>query len=327
MNFEQNWDGTDMPLDPVIAALYKKAGRTKPITDPVKRREQAQRLDAEAYAEHGTPGPTVRATEVTVPVTGYPDVRLRLHFPKSPGPHPAYLVFFGGAFRQGGIDYPSNVAAFSTRTVDADVVTVAVDYALAPEHKWPAAVEQGYAALEWLVEHGAEYGIDRSRIAIGGQSSGGNIAACVCLVNRDRANHPLRLQLLEVPSLDLTRGSIDVRPARELHVPVFLMKRGLVGVVKDYFDDYRRQGFEPYASPLRAPSVVGLPPAYILTAEYDVLRGDGEKYAAKLRAAGVEASAVRYLGLTHEGGGFTKVLPGARRWALDVTAILRTLHD
>lgn len=249
-----------MPLDPVIAALYKKAGLQKPITDPVKRREQAEQLDAAAYAEYGTPGPTVRTTEVTVPVAGYPDVRLRLHFPDSDGPHPAYLVFFGGAFRQGGIDYASNVGAYSARTVDADVVTVAVDYALAPEHKWPAAVEQGYAALEWLVEHGAEHGIDPSRIAIGGQSSGGNIAACVCLVNRDRANHPLRLQLLEVPSLDLTRGSIDVRPARELHIPVFLMKRGLVGVVKDYFDDYRRQGFEPYASPLRAPSVAGLHP-------------------------------------------------------------------
>lgn len=318
-----------MPLDPVIAALYKKQARApqKPQNDPVKRREDAQAVDAAAYAEYALPAPRVRTSEVTIPVSGYPDVRLRLHYPETPGPHPAYLVFFGGAFRQGGIDYASNVGAYSARTVDADVVTVAVDYALAPENKWPAAVEQGYAALEWLVAHGAEHGIDTTRIAIGGQSSGGNIAACVCLVNRDRAGHALRLQLLEVPSLDLTRGSIDVRPARELHIPVFLLKRGLVDVVRDYFDDYRKQGFEPYASPLRAPSLDGLPPAFILTAEYDVLRGDGEKYAAKLREAGVEASAVRYLGLSHESGGFTAALPAARRWSLDVAAILRTLHD
>ncbi|WP_294179723.1 alpha/beta hydrolase [uncultured Schumannella sp.] len=318
-----------MPLDPIIAALSKKQARArqKPETDPMRRREQAAAVDAAAYAEYALPAPTVRTAEVTVPVEGFPDVRVRLHFPETRGPHPAYLVFFGGAFRQGGIDYASNVGAYSQRTVDADVVTVAVDYVLAPENKWPAAVEQGYAVLGWLIANGAQYGIDTSRIAIGGQSSGGNIAACVCLVNRDRAGHPLRLQLLEVPSLDLTRGSIDVQPARELHIPVFLLKRGLVDVVRDYFDDYRRQGFEPYASPLRAPSLDGLPPAFILTAEYDVLRGDGEKYAAALRAAGVEASAVRYLGLSHESGGFTGALPGARRWALEVTSILRTLHD
>ena len=318
-----------MPLDPLIAELYKKQARArqKPTKDPVKRRELAEAADAAAYAAYGVPGPAVRTTEVMVPVEDYPDVRLRLHYPETDGPHPAYLVFFGGAFRQGGIDYPSNIGAYSARTIDADVVTVAVDYALAPENKWPAAVEQGYAALEWLVEHGAEHGIDTSRIAIGGQSSGGNIAACVCLVNRDRAGHPVRLQLLEVPSLDLTRGSIDTAPARELHIPTFLLKRGLVDVVRDYFDDYRRQGFEKYASPLRAKSLIDLPPAFILTAEYDVLRGDGEKYAARLRAAGVEASAVRYLGMSHESGGFTGALPGARRWALDVTAILRTLHD
>jgi acetyl esterase len=319
-----------MPLDPVIAALYRKAARgslRRPTTDPVARRTEAKAVESALFAEHGEPGPDVATSEYIVGVVDHPDVRLRFHRPPTPGPHPASLTFFGGAFRQGGIDYASTDAMNRWRTLRADVVTVAVDYALAPEHKYPAAVEQGHAALDWLFIHGESLGIDTGRIAIGGQSSGGNIAAVVALMNRDRSNHPLALTVLEVPSLDLTRRSIDLTPARQLHIPGFLLKRGLVSVLTDYFDDYRVQALEPYASPLRAPSLAGLPPTYILTAEYDVLRGDGAAYANALRLAGVEASATVYIGQTHESAAFTRSIPAARRWNADVVDILKTLHD
>ena len=126
---------------------------------------------------------------------------------------PRCLAFFGGAFRIGGIDYPTTDAAYRRRAVDAQVAIVAVDYALAPEHRYPVQVEQAYAALEWLFEHAAELGIDPDRIGVLGTSAGGNLAAAVTLMNRDRAGLPLRLQVLEVPVVDLTGR--PPRPARD----------------------------------------------------------------------------------------------------------------
>ena len=103
-------------------------------------------------------------------------------------------AFFGGAFRIGGIDYPTTDAAFRRRAVDAGVAIVAVDYALAPEHRYPAQVEQAHAALVWLFEHAEELGVDAGRIGVAGMSAGGGIAAAVTLMNRDRTRLPLRLR-------------------------------------------------------------------------------------------------------------------------------------
>ena len=206
------------------------------------------------------------------------------------------------------------------------VAIVAVDYALAPEHRYPVQVEQGYAALVWLFERADELGVDPSRIGVLGMSAGGNIAAAVTLMNRDRAELP-------APAAG-ARGS-GRRPHRRPHRPARDAGASASRALSPCASCARWRAptcsspdhaLEPYASPLLAPSHEGLPPRSILTAEYDPLRGDGDAYAAALRRAGVDASAVRYQGVTHDVAIFTGALPAARRWHDDVVAALRRLH-
>lgn len=299
----------------------------KPLTPRERHRRAALAWDRAELKNVGTPGPDIRVTEHVVDVDGYPAVRVRVYYPPSTAeePAPAVLAFFGGAFRIGGIDYPTTDASFRRRAVDAGVLMVAVDYSLAPEHRYPTQVEQGYASLVWLVAHAEELGADPDRIAVMGTSAGAGLAAAVTLVNRDRAALPVRLQVLEVPVVDLTGKSLDLSATRALGIPRLLVLRELRSVARTYLPS-KRSAREPYASPLHAASHEGLPPAVILTAEYDPLRGDGDAYAAALRRAGVDASAVRYLGVTHDTPIFTKVLPAARRWHDDVVTALRRLH-
>ncbi|MCP2031470.1 acetyl esterase [Okibacterium sp. HSC-33S16] len=298
---------------------------------PAWKRRNAQKWDTKLYGRVGLTPPEVDITDYTVTVPDYPSVRVRVYRPidargNASSTLPAVLAFFGGSFQLGGVDYTSVDAAFRMRTVDARVIHVAVDYALAPEHRYPTQIEQGYAALRWLVENAADLGVDPERIGINGTSSGGNLAAAVTLLNRDRFGHPLKVQILEVPVTDLTGTAIDMSPIREMRIPRFLARRELVQVANAYLGD-RSRAKEPYASPARALTHRGLPPAVIFTAEYDALRLDGEAYAAALRASGVDASAVRYQGATHEAAMYTKVVPLARRWHADVVTALRALHD
>jgi acetyl esterase len=301
-----------------------------------KHRRAALAWDRTELEKVGIPGPELRIAEHRIEVPGRPAVRVRIYDPRpqrsgpeetdaSPRPLPAILAFFGGAFRIGGIDYPTTDAGFRRRAVDAEVVVVAVDYALAPEHRYPTALEQGYAVLRWLFAEAAALGVDPQRVGIAGTSAGANLAAAVTLVNRDRDALPIRLQVLEVPVVDLTGRHLDLRATRALGIPTVIALRELRSVARTYLP-HRRDAHQPYASPLRARSHAGLPPAVILTAEYDPLRGDGAAYAAALRASGVEASAVQYLGVTHDTPIFTSVLPAARRWHDDVVAALRRLH-
>lgn len=292
-----------------------------------RKRRAALAWDRSELAAVGLPGPDVRITEHRVEVDGAPAVRVRVYHPSDPGsaPVPGVLAFFGGAFRIGGIDYPTTDAAFRRRAVDAGVAVAAVDYALAPEQQYPVQVEQAFAALRWLVAQADELGVDPDRIGLLGTSAGGNIAAALTLVNRDRGGPPIRLQVLEVPVVDLTGAHVDLRATRALGIPRFIAVRELRSVARTYLPS-RDAAREPYASPLRAGSHAGLPPAVILTAEFDPLRGDGDAYGAALRAAGVDASVVRYQGVTHDTPMFLAVLPAARRWHDDVVTALRRLH-
>ncbi|GAA3667932.1 alpha/beta hydrolase [Microbacterium marinilacus] len=307
-----------------------EADRPRPSTRRAEHRRIALSWDRAELGKVGTPGPDVHTIERVVPVPGHPDVRVRVYYPTVGGrpeaPVPATLTFFGGAFRIGGIDYPTTDAANRRRAADAGVAMVAVDYALAPEHRFPTPVEQGHAALEWLFAHADELGLDAARVGVAGMSAGGNIAAAVALMNRDRGRLPLRLQLLEVPVVDLTGRHIDLGATRGLGIPSLIMVRELRSVASTYLGR-RADARHAYASPVRAESLAELPPAVILTAQYDPLRGDGAAYAAALHEAGVDATAVQYLGVTHDTAIFTGVLASARRWHADVVAALRTLHD
>ncbi len=326
------WHAPALPAPAAATSDTAKADSTAALSPSARARAKYRRdalaWDRSEWRSIGTPGPEVRTVEHRVEVPGHPTVRVRIYYPGEVGdaPVPAVLAFFGGAFRIGGIDYPTTDAAYRRRTVDAQVAVVAVDYSLAPEYRYPVPVEQGYAVLVWLFEKAADLGVDPERIGIAGTSAGANIAAAVTLVNRDRAQLPLRLQVLEVPVVDLTGAHIDYAATRELGIPRPIALRELRSVARTYLGSLDR-GLEPYASPLRAPSHAGLPPAVILTAEYDPLRGDGDAYGHALRSAGVDASVVRYQGVIHDTAMFTGVLPAARRWHTDVVTALRRLHE
>ncbi|MDN5724868.1 MAG: alpha/beta hydrolase [Propionibacteriales bacterium] len=291
-----------------------------------QRRRRAAEADARDWDQRGLPMPAADIEEVIVPVSPGPDVRIRLHRPVNvEKASPAVINFFGGAFRQGGVDYQFNQWANRARARDAGVVMVAVDYALAPEHRAPTQLEQGLAVLDWVVDHGAEYGIDPTRIAVGGQSSGGNLAACLVNENLDRRRHPIALQVLEVPALDLSRKSLSLDVLRAFRIPKFLARWDYRSMAKDYLG-HRRPVINPRDSPMQRADLSQVPPTVLMLAEFDVLRGDGVVYHARLRAAGVQSSAMIAVGQTHDSAGAVGALLAAQHWHASVVGCLRTLH-
>lgn len=175
----------------------------------------------------------------------------------------------------------------------AGCLVISVDYRLAPEHRFPAAVEDAYAATRWVAEHGPELGLDPTRLAVGGDSAGGNLAAVVALQARE-AGPRLSYQLLVYPATDL-RGWY---PSYEENWGYFLTERDMRWFEGNYLNADSEKD-DPRVSPLHASSHVGLPPALIVTAEYDPLRDQGEAYGEKLRADGVPVEVRRYQGMIH----------------------------
>jgi acetyl esterase len=183
-------------------------------------------------------------------------------------------------------------------TVRAQAATVFVNYSLSPEAKYPTAIEEIYAALQWISEHGAEHDLDPARIAVAGDSVGGNMTAATTILAKRRNGPKLAAQLLFYPVTDADFGTGSYE---QFATGYFLSRDGM----KWFWDQYTTdpaQRAEITASPLRASldELAGLPPALVIVAEADVLRDEGEAYAAKLRAAGVPTTAVRYQGIIHD---------------------------
>ncbi|GAB3398662.1 alpha/beta hydrolase [Schumannella luteola] len=311
--------------------------RLKPRAPAPGKTAQQRRANAEAFdpimcAELGI-GPVDLATEEhTLSVAGHPDARLRVYWPTTERPAatadgaaglPILVYFFGGGFEIAGIDWVWWDASFRERARDAGVIVIAGEYSHAPERKFPTQAEQCWTVFEWAAEHARELGGDPERLAIGGGSAGGNLAAATLLMNRDRANRPVRLQLLEVPLLDLTGAHLKSQPG----IPKLVFWQLARTLVTQYLGRDRALRRNPYASPLRAESFAGLPPAVIYTAELDALRGDGEAYARALSEAGVPVSCVRMIGQNHGSAGYRHAVPMSDHQHRDIVATLRTLHD
>jgi acetyl esterase len=180
-------------------------------------------------------------------------------------------------------------------TAEAGVSVVSVDYRLAPEHKFPAAVDDAWAATRWIVAHAPELGVDGGRIAVGGDSAGGNLAAVVALLARDHGGPPIRLQALLYP---VTDTDLDT-PSYRANADGFLLTRDSM---KWFFGHYLKgeaDGADWRVAPLRAKSLEGVAPALVVTAGFDPLRDEGEAYAARLGTAGVRVDAIRYGGMIH----------------------------
>lgn len=183
-------------------------------------------------------------------------------------------------------------------TVGSGAAVVFPNYSLSPEAKYPTAIEEIYAVLLWIAEHGKEYGLDSDRLAVAGDSVGGNMTAAITLMVKERSGPPIGQQLLFYP---VTDASFDTESYRQFSEGYFLRRDGMQWFWDQYIGESEQRN-EITASPLRATveQLRGLPPALIITAEADVLRDEGEAYANKLREAGVDVTAIRYQGIIHD---------------------------
>jgi acetyl esterase len=230
---------------------------------------------------------------------------------------PAYVYFHGGGWVIGDLETHDVLCRQLTAASGASVVSV--DYRLAPEHKFPAAADDAWAATRWIVAHAGELGLDASRLAVGGDSAGGNLAAVVALMARDAGGPGIRLQVLIYPVTDVMRETRSYEDFAEGYMLTRDSMRWFIAhylTSKDDAHDWR-------VSPLRAPSLAGLPPALIVTAGNDPLRDEGEMYAGRLRDAGVLVDYVCYGGMIHGFVGMGKLLDAAHRAVALVGQTLR----
>jgi acetyl esterase len=218
---------------------------------------------------------------------------MRVYTPRGTGPFPAILYLHGGGWVLGSLDENDDVCRSLAHRAGA--VVVSVDYRLAPEHRFPAAVEDCYAALEWLARHAAELHADGRRIAVLGGSAGGNLAAATALKARDQKGPTIVLQVLWFPA---TNAAFDTTSYHLYAEGYGLSRENMIYFWKSYLKS-REDADSPYASVLRAGDLTRLPPALVQTAQYDVLRDEGEAYAARLHRAGVPVRCIRYQGMVH----------------------------
>jgi len=271
----------------------------KPIEamTPAEAREQ---MEATAQARKAEPLPVALVEERSVPGPAG-GMRLRLYWPNTAAPVPAIVYYHGGGHVIGSLDTHDVVAR--NLCAGAQALVASVDYRMGPEHKFPAAVEDSFAALKWVYANPKELGVDPDRIGVHGDSAGANLAAVVAIMARDAGSPRLRLQSLVYPVADY--GLVGDSYDKYAEGYGLLTKQSMVWFRNHYLrspkdaEDWR-------ASPIRAPSLAGVAPAIVITAECDVLHDDGERYAEALRRAGVPLEYKEYPGMIH---GFFGMMP------------------
>lgn len=241
------------------------------------------------------------------------DIPVRVYTPEGSGPFPALVYFHGGGWVVGDLDSHDHVCRALANA--AGCVLVSVDYRLAPEHRFPAAADDAYAATAWVAANPHEIGVDGSRLAVAGDSAGGNLAAVVALMARDRGGPSIAFQLLVYPVIDYACDT----PSYEENAVGYRLEKADMQYFWEHYVGSPQAGSSPYASPLRASDLSGLPPALVLTAEFDPLRDEGEAYAARLVEAGVPTTLIRYDGVIHGFFGMLGAVDESRQ-AIDASA-------
>ena len=244
----------------------------------------------------GAPLPVARVEERTMPGPGGP-IRLRLYWPNastSGSAVPAIVYYHGGGHVIGSLDTHDFVAR--NLCAGAEALVASVDYRMGPEHKFPAAVEDTFAALEWVHANAAELGADPQRLGVHGDSAGANLAAVIALMARDAGGPPLRLQSLVYPVADYT---LSTPSYDKFATGCGILTREAMAWFRRHYLRSPADAEDWRASPIRAPSLAGVAPAIVVTAECDVLHDEGQGYAEALRQADVAVEYREYSGMIH----------------------------
>ncbi len=308
-----------MALDPIAAGLLQQMAEAG--MPPLNEMSPADaRVAAEGFRElAGEPEDVAAVGDSVVPGPGG-DIPVRIYTPAGAGdgPHPALVYFHGGGWVLGDIQgMDSTCRALANR---AGVVIVSVEYRLAPEHKFPAPLDDCYAVLEWVAANAASIGVDAGKLAVGGDSAGGNLAAAVALRARDTGGPGIRLQLLVYP---VTKHDYSTA-SYTANGDGYLLTQDMMKWFWDHYLSSAEDGANPLASPLLADDLSGLPRAFVVTAEFDPLRDEGEAYAARLREAGVEVAQKRFDGQIHAFFQMLGVFPAAAEAIDDAAAELKS---
>ncbi|MBI4697258.1 MAG: alpha/beta hydrolase [Gammaproteobacteria bacterium] len=259
--------------------------------------------------------PVTRIEDRRIPVSGG-DIPIRIYAPQTAGNRPALVHFHGGGWVYLNLDtHDGYCRQLANRT---GCVVVAVEYRKAPEFPAPTAAEDCYAALQWVAANGGSFGVDTAKLGVVGDSAGGNLAAVVAQLARDRKSPKLALQLLTYPATD---GTMSHASIKENATAPILGEAEMSWFWNHYLGKNDKKN--PIVSPLYAESLAGLPPAFVSTAEFDPLRDEGESYAAKMKAAGVEVDQRRYAGVFHGFMLMGKIIPEARQLVDDQTAFVK----
>ena len=288
-----------MSLDPQARAVMEQAAA---LGLPPAHTVTPQEARANAKSRPRAIGPDVgKVEDRNIPGPDF-EIPIRIYTPKGEGPFPCLVWFHGGGWVVGDLD--SADATARHLTLGAGCVVVSVDYRLAPETKFPGPVEDCYSATSWVFDNATSLRILSDKIAVGGDSAGGNLATAVCLMRKDRGGPDLVMQLLVYPVTDWsfqTHSYADNADGYQLTKDTMIW----------YWDQYASHGGDadnPYAAPLKATDLSGLPAALVITAEFDPLRDEGEAYASRLRDSGVPTSCTRYPGMIHGFFGMSAVL-------------------
>jgi len=305
-----------MPLDPEAKMLLEQmTAVVRPFDELSVEEARAAIVTLSAAAGEGEAVARVETRTVPGPRGEIP---VRVYAPEGRAPLPALVYFHGGGWVIGNLETHDGLCRHLANAAGALVVSV--DYRLAPEHPFPAPGEDAYTATRWVAANAGALGGDARRIAVGGDSAGGNLAAVVSLMARDRGGPPLVFQLLVYPVTDAP--SANTASYRENAEGYFLTAR----MMRWFWNHYCGKNpdlSDPYLCPLRARDLKRLPPALVITAEFDPLRDEGEAYAARLREAGNQADLKRYPGMIHGFFGMGPLLTKAREATKEAASALR----
>ena len=303
-----------MPLDPQVVTIMEQVAA---LGFPPAHTVSAQEARANAAARPRAAGPEVAKVETRSIPGPESDIPVRIYTPYGDGPFPVLVWFHGGGWVVGDLESADPTAR--NLTVGSGCLVVSVDYRLAPETKFPGPAEDCYQATEWVAANAASLNADGGKLAVGGDSAGSNLAAAVCLMSRDRNGPEISFQLLVYPvtDRDFTTGSyVDNAEGYQLS------RDGMIW----YWDHYLAKDEDaanPYAAPLRAEDLSGLPPALVVTAEYDPLRDEGEAFAARLSESGVATTSTRYEGMIHGFFGMSGAVDKGREAVAQACGLLK----